>query len=147
MGFDHFAKGLPDMTAISVAREYGHDEDFDGNWGIYDGPFLQRAVHEMDRLKEPFLSTIFTLSSHHPYSIPPAIKSQFPEGPLPIHASVRYTDACLRDFFTTAARSTWYSNTVFIITADHTAEAETPITSARQVCMPYRSRFIVLMKA
>ena len=125
MGFDHFAKAAG-YDRYFGRKEYGHDEDFDGNWGIYDGPFLQRAVHEMDQLKEPFLSTIFTLSSHHPYSIPPAIKSQFPEGPLPIHASVRYTDACLRDFFKTAARSKWYSNTVFIITAGHTAEAETP---------------------
>jgi hypothetical protein len=125
MGFDHFTKAAG-FERYFGRKEYNDDRDFDGNWGIYDGPFLQRAVRELDALPEPFLGAVFTLSSHHPYSIPPDLRSRFPEGRLPIHASIRYTDDCLRAFFKAASASPWYRNTVFVITADHSAESETP---------------------
>ena len=123
MGFDNFSK-VAGYDYYFGRTEYGEERDYDGNWGIYDLPFLQRSVKEMSKLPAPFHAAIFTLSSHHPYAIPDAYKKLFPKGTLPIHQSVRYTDESLRQFFSSASRQPWFSNTIFVITADHTALAE-----------------------
>lgn len=101
-------------------NEYNNESDFDGNWGIYDEPFLQFAAAKMGESEKPFYSTIFTLSSHHPFTIPLQYKGKFDPGEIPIHQPVRYADYALHQFFTTAEKMDWYDNTVFIITADHT---------------------------
>jgi phosphoglycerol transferase MdoB-like AlkP superfamily enzyme len=75
-------------------------------------------------LQQPFLATVFTLSSHHPYKIPDKYVSDFPNGTLPIHQSIRYADYSLKMFFESASKLKWFNNTLFVITADHTAESE-----------------------
>ena len=102
------------------ASEYPNPQDNDGVWGIYDGPMLQWMKTEMDRISQPFLVTFFSLSSHNPYLIPPKDQNRFPEGPLPILKTIAYTDWSLQNFFEEAAKSAWYMDTLFIITADHT---------------------------
>ncbi|MFM1829054.1 MAG: Lipoteichoic acid synthase 1 [Bacteroidota bacterium] len=101
--------------------EYNNEADYDGNWGIWDAPFLQRVVTELNKAKEPFVSGIFTLSSHPPYAIPEDLKNKLPVGSLPAHQAVAYTDYALRQFFKVAAKQSWYANTLFVITADHTS--------------------------
>ena len=110
-GFDrHFGKeDFPDLS-----------QD-DGNWGIFDGPFFRWTVGEIGKLPPPFFATLFTLSSHSPYSIPKDWQGRLPKGPLPIHESIAYTDAMLKEFFESAARQPWFKNTIFIITGDHTS--------------------------
>jgi phosphoglycerol transferase MdoB-like AlkP superfamily enzyme len=125
MGFDNFSK-LAGFDQYFGRTEYNNDNDFDGNWGIYDEPFLQRTATEMNKMKFPFLSVIFTLSSHHPYKIPEKYEKQFPEGTLPIHQSIGYADYSLKKFFETASKMPWYNNTLFVITGDHTALSEKP---------------------
>lgn len=98
-----------------------------GEWGIHDEPFMQFALNQINQMKRPFLSTIFTLSSHHPYELPQHIGSQFAEGTIPIHKSIRYTDYALRKFFESAAQQPWFEETLFIITADHSSVNETPM--------------------
>ena len=73
-------------------------------------------------MKQPFFTTLFSLSSHHPYSIPNKHKNKFRKGKLPIQKTVMYTDYSLKQFFKTASKMPWYKNTLFIITADHTSE-------------------------
>ncbi len=123
MGFDNFSK-LSGFDHYFGRTEYNYDADFDGSWGIYDEPFLQRTAEEINRMKPPFLAAVFTLSSHHPYIIPEKYLKLFPAGTLPIHQSIRYTDYSLKRFFETASKMPWYSNTLFVITADHTALSE-----------------------
>ena len=65
---------------------------------------------------------MFTLSSHHPYTMPPEHKDDFAEGPHPLCRVVSYTDNALRKFFDTARKTDWYRNTTFIITADHSGQ-------------------------
>lgn len=109
--------------------EYGNEQDYDGDWGIWDEPFLQRMALELGKEKQPFVSTVFTLSSHHPYEIPEKYKGKFPEGTLPIHKCIAYADYCLQRFFATARRQPWFSNTLFVLTADHTGVSEDPFYS------------------
>ncbi len=124
MGFDGFC------TAAGIDDYYGYNEytgdkkkDFDGNWGIFDEPYLQYFAKDLSQKKEPFFSSLFTLSSHHPYTIPHQHKGKFKKGTLDIHQSVRYADYSLQQFFKNASKKSWFKNTIFILTADHTAQA------------------------
>ena len=78
-------------------------------------------------IKEPFSTGIFTATSHHPFNIPDRYRSVFPEGSLPIHKCIRYTDHALKHFFETASKEKWFENTLFVFTADHTNQNEHPI--------------------
>jgi len=104
--------------------EYNNNNDFDNFWGIWDEPFLQFSVDKMSDFKEPFHSAVFTLSSHHPYFIPEKYKNKFPKAELKITESIAYTDFALRQFFTSAKKTKWYKNTLFIFSADHANIAE-----------------------
>lgn len=123
MGFDKFAEiaGFKDYYGMD---EYPYQEHYDGNWGIYDEPYLEYFANKMSEFKEPFFTSVFTLTSHHPYEIPKKYQGKFPKGTLNIHESIGYTDFALKQFFKQAKKMPWFSNTLFILTADHTAQAE-----------------------
>ena len=125
MGFDGFAKsvGFDDYFGREAFLEDGRaggEEQFDGYWGIWDEPFLQYFAIKMSDFPQPFMASIFTLSSHHPFNVPDKYSGKFPEGTAPIHKTIGYTDMALRKFFETAAKQDWYKNTIFVITNDHT---------------------------
>lgn len=120
MGFQAFMNlaGVDNYYGMS---EYDNDDDFDGIWGIWDDKFLQFFANKLNEFPQPFTSTLFSVSSHHPFEIPAAFKDRFKGGPLVMHKCVQYTDHALREFFRTASSMPWYSNTLFVITADHTS--------------------------
>lgn len=125
MGFDNFVK-LAGYKEYFGRKEYdGPQSDYDGSWGIYDEPFYRFMIRWIDKQQSPFITSFFSLSSHHPYSLPAEYQGKFEEGTMPIHKSIRYGDASLRIFFELAATKNWFNNTLFIITADHTGPAET----------------------
>ena len=108
-------------TEYNNDKRFDGEKDFDGTWAIWDEPFLQYYALKMTEMKEPFITSVFTASSHHPYNIPEKYKSRFPDdGKNPIHKCIRYTDMALREFFETAKKQPWYKNTIFIMTSDHT---------------------------
>jgi phosphoglycerol transferase MdoB-like AlkP superfamily enzyme len=74
----------------------------------------------MSKLKEPFMTAVFTASSHHPFVVPEQYQQQFPEESLEIHKCIRYTDMAIGRFFETASRQPWFNNTIFVLTSDHT---------------------------
>lgn len=123
MGFDTFVK-IAGFENYFGLNEYPSKKDYDGNWGIYDEEYLQYFSQQMSRFKEPFFTSVFTLTSHHPYEIPEKYQGKFPKGTLKIHESIGYTDYSLSKFFESAKKTEWYKNTLFIITADHTAQAK-----------------------
>jgi phosphoglycerol transferase MdoB-like AlkP superfamily enzyme len=83
-------------------------------------------AHTLNTKDEPFLSAVFTATSHHPFRVPPAYEGVFPKGTEPIHQCVGYTDWALRRFFETASQMPWFKNTLFVITADHTNQVSYP---------------------
>ena len=123
MNFNGFC-GTAGYDTYFGRSEYNNEKDYDGDWGIWDEPFLQRMVKELDKQQQPFLSTVFTLSSHHPFIVPEQYKNKFPEGKMPIHKCIAYTDYALQQFFNTAKKSKWFANTLFVFTADHTGPSE-----------------------
>src|SRR5574344_2470025 len=120
MNFDGFTKMIGIQHYYGM-NEYNNSKDFDGSWGIFDEPFLQYSVRQISSMQKPFFSTIYTISSHHPYTIPPQYKGRFKKGPLPLLETVNYVDYALRKFFESASKTDWYKNTMFIIAADHAA--------------------------
>ena len=101
-------------------NEYNNDADFDGTWGIWDEPFFQYMKRTLDKKQQPFMATLFSVSSHEPYKVPEKYAGKFPKGTVNIHESVGYTDYALRQFFDAAKKEPWFKNTIFVFVADHT---------------------------
>ncbi len=125
MGFEAFARktGFTDYfgrTEYNADKRFNGDKDFDGMWAIWDEPFLQFFATKMSEFKQPFLSAVFTASSHHPYKVPEEYKDIYKEEGIVIHKCIRYTDNAIRRFFDKAKTQPWYKNTLFVITSDHT---------------------------
>ncbi|HZF99745.1 MAG TPA: LTA synthase family protein, partial [Chitinophagales bacterium] len=124
--FDKFAQ------RAGFDRYYGKDEypdqsDYDGQWGIWDAPYLQFVSNTLTQTKEPFCAGVFTLSSHYPFRLPTPYYAQFKNiGTHPLHPCIRYTDLALQKFFETASQQSWYNNTLFVVTSDHTSQADDP---------------------
>ena len=126
MGFQAFARATG-FKEYYGKTEYEREEgsgDFDGTWAIWDEPFMQYYCRVMGRMREPFMTALFTASSHHPFVIPQEYRDSFPEGKQPIHKCICYTDHALRRFFESARREPWFANTLFVITADHTNQSD-----------------------
>jgi len=119
MRFDSFCK-TAGFDVYFGRNEYNNEADADDQWGIWDEPFLNKYAKDLSEMKQPFLSSVFTLSSHHPFKIPEKYKSRFEEGELPIYNCVEYTDFALREFFNEIKNKSFFKNTLFVITADHT---------------------------
>ncbi|MBV7440002.1 LTA synthase family protein [Weeksellaceae bacterium TAE3-ERU29] len=100
--------------------EYNNDADYDGIWGIWDEEFFQFFAKTLDQKKAPFMATLFSVSSHHPFKIPQKYEGKFKKGKIPLHEPIEYSDFALKEFFKTASKMPWYENTIFVITADHT---------------------------
>lgn len=137
MGFDAFTK-IAGYQKYYGRDEYGNEADFDGIWGIWDEPFLKYFANGMNQMQEPFVTTLFSISSHHPYELPEKYKGIFPEGRIPINKCIRYTDHSLQKFFDSAWQMPWFKNTLFVITADHTVDSEIPeyYTSVNRFAIP-----------
>jgi phosphoglycerol transferase MdoB-like AlkP superfamily enzyme len=125
MGFDNFTK-MAGFENYYGRNEYNNEKDYDGTWGIYDEPFLNYMASVLNKTRPPFVSCCFTLSSHHPYTLPKQYENKFKKGTLEIHQSIEYADYSLKKFFETASKMPWFANTLFVITADHTSISEYP---------------------
>ena len=109
LGYDHYYGKI----------EFNNDAEFDGVWGIWDEPFFQYLNNTLTQKKQPFMATLFSVSSHEPYKVPDKYEGKFPKGKVDIHQCIGYTDYSLKKFFAAAKKQTWYNNTIFVIVADH----------------------------
>ena len=125
MHFDVFSK-LAGFDQYFGREDYPDKNQDDGHWGIFDEPFLKFSLEKITEMKPPFLAGIFTLSSHNPFKIPVEHQGKFPKGTLPIHESIGYADYALKEFFKSAAEKSWFKETIFIITGDHTSLSDNP---------------------
>ena len=125
MGFQAYARSCG-FEAYYGKDEYNNNADYDGYWAIWDEPFLQFFGQTMTTMQQPFMTTVFTATSHHPFQVPKQYEGVFPEGTHPLHKCIGYTDNSLRKFFDYAKQQPWYENTLFVLTADHTNALTTP---------------------
>lgn len=131
LGFNAFVKSVGfenyyGKNEFIADPRFGGASEFDGKWGIWDEPFLQFFAAKLNEMPQPFVASVFTLSSHHPFKVPDKYKERFPdEGKFEIHKCIRYADYSIRRFFETASRMPWYENTIFVLTADHASSKRT----------------------
>lgn len=129
-----FFHGAPNTTlgfkafsnSIGFERYYGMDEygnkDFDGTWAIFDEPYLDyfaKHTKEYAQKDKPFFLTVFTASSHEPFTIPDKYKNTFTRGDIPMHRSISYADHSIKQYFEKIKNEPWFNNTIFVFTADH----------------------------
>ncbi len=120
MGFQSFAN-LMGIEHYYGKDEFGNNAEYDGIWGIWDQPFLKYYANTLKTFPQPFFSTVFTVSSHDPFKVPAAAEDKYPSGPHPIFKAFSYTDDGVRKFFASIKNEPWFTNTLFVITADHTS--------------------------
>ena len=101
MGFQAYARSAGFATYYGM-NEFGDNSAFDGTWAIWDEPFLQYFAQTMSTMSEPFMTAVFTASSHHPYKVPEQYQGVFPKGTKSIHEAIGYADHALRQFFLAA---------------------------------------------
>ena len=126
MGFEAFARATGfqryyGRTEYNKDPHYHGDKDFDGTWAIFDEEFLQFYCDRMSEMEQPFMTAVFTASSHTPYPMPERYKGKFPKGEDPIQECIAYSDNAIRLFFEKASHQKWFKNTLFVITSDHTS--------------------------
>ena len=127
MGFEAYAK-IAGFDAYFGYENYNNSRDFDGTWAIWDEEFLQFYASEMGKMKQPFITSVFTASSHHPFQLPKKYAGKFPQGKHPIYQCIAYTDYAIKQFFSKMSEYEWYNNTLFVICADH-------------ICMPVHDEY------
>lgn len=108
-------------------KEFGvvkEEKDFDSNLdrgklGIQDGDMQKEYLRYLNEAKQPFVYSWFTLSSHMPYDYPGDKKQLVNHKENDYINSIGYADNSFRQFFEQAKKQPWYSNTLFVIVADH----------------------------
>ena len=128
MNFDAFCAQV-EFDHYYGRSEYDNEDHYDGTWGIYDEEFMQWSLDKFSKMKQPFFTTLFTISSHPPYKIPERYEAKFQHSENEVHKAIRYTDMALRKFFKKASEQEWYDNTLFVLTADHTSNSANQLYS------------------
>ncbi len=131
-GSERNSMGFEDMAHRFGIRKCYCREEYEGAypvndstiepfWGVYDMPYFLFMADELDKMREPFFASVFNLTSHHPYRVPPDYAEVVPQGHTPEQRVVAYTDMAFRAFFGRVRKEPWFRNTVFVFVADHVA--------------------------
>lgn len=121
MGFGAYARqtGIENLYSRQDYEKVHGTGDFDGYWGIWDEKFLNYMGEVLSEQKQPFFSTMFTLTSHHPFVVPEEYEGKYPKGHTPNHQCVGYVDDAFRKFFAKHENDEWFRNSIFVFVADH----------------------------
>jgi phosphoglycerol transferase MdoB-like AlkP superfamily enzyme len=100
--------------------------EFENVWGVADEHLYDQVIDEIDREQaahpgRPVFAHVMTTSNHRPYTYP-AGRIDIPSG-SGREGAVKYTDYALGRLIERARTRAWFDDTVFVITADHGANA------------------------
>ncbi len=111
-GYDSFVelKHFPKPTFTTV-------------WGVCDEDLYRKALEDFRALAatgQPFFGTILSVSNHKPFTYPPG---KIPEDPneRKRENAVKYSDYALGQFFKEVRKESYFTNTIFVVVADHGA--------------------------
>ena len=90
-----------------------------GKLGIHDEYTLPYFLKELNNQKQPFFSSLFTMSTHSPYDFNMKEVIKWPEYEKDYVNSAYYSDNCFKNFFAEAQKQSWFDNTLFILISDH----------------------------
>jgi phosphoglycerol transferase MdoB-like AlkP superfamily enzyme len=102
-------------------------KDFPGNLprgklGIQDEYTFPYFLSQINSEEQPFMSALFTMSTHSPYDIGVPMKKMYDTENEYVNSAV-YSDKCFGRFFAEARKQSWYKNTLFIFISDHSHES------------------------
>ena len=124
--FDSIAKRAGFLTYLGAEDipELHADSKPANNWGTWDHNTFQEANKRFSSAKKPFFGFIFSSTTHTPWLIPGAQWKKYHDGTNENKANnaIFYSDWALGEFFSSAKKSGYFENTIFIITADHASE-------------------------
>ncbi|MCR5244932.1 MAG: sulfatase-like hydrolase/transferase [Bacteroidales bacterium] len=106
-----------------IVDKKDYDKDailFSNIWGTSDEDSYREAMKRFDDAEGPFFAHIMTISNHRPYTYP---DGRIPGNPMTRKAAVQYTDYAIGQFLAEASGHPWFSETVFVILADHCASS------------------------
>ena len=100
--------------------------EFENVWGVADEHLFDQVLAEIDAGRavhpgRPVFAHVMTTSNHRPYTYPPG-RIDIPSG-TGREGAVKYSDYALGRFLAQARERPWFDDTVFVITADHGANA------------------------
>ncbi|HEX5003533.1 MAG TPA: LTA synthase family protein, partial [Bacteroidia bacterium] len=111
------------LTAAGFDYITGKDkypsDAMNSKWGAHDGIVLQQQALELDTTNQPFFSFLLTLSTHEPFEVPVTTPFNGTSESEQFKKAAWYTDASLREYFNKVSKSSWFSNTIFVLVADH----------------------------
>ena len=93
-------------------------------WGVADEDLFTQALLEMDKsyaAGKLFFNHIMTVSNHRPYTYPEG-RIDIPPSRQVREGAVKYTDWSIGHFIQSAKSKPWFTNTIFVIVADHCAK-------------------------
>ena len=102
-----------------IDRNNFKGNDLQSTWGKYDETVFARQLKDMNSEKQPFFSTVLTLTNHEPYSLPGKPKFGNADNVAKFKSTAYYTDSCINAYLNSAKKESWYQNTLFIFVADH----------------------------
>jgi len=91
-------------------------------WGIKDRDLFTKVTERIDNLDQsPFFLTIYGLSIHHPFILPPDAEVIYPLDSFGnrILNLLHYTDTVVEEFFEANQDKDWFKNSIILITADN----------------------------
>ncbi|MNQ79042.1 Lipoteichoic acid synthase 2 [compost metagenome] len=80
---------------------------------------FDRQLKDLNAEKQPFFSTLLTLSNHEPYTLPGKPKFGNSDNVAKFKSTAYYTDSCINAYLNYAKKQSWYKNTLFVFVADH----------------------------
>ena len=88
-------------------------------WGAWDEELFDCHLAEAGTDKQPFFSMIMTSTSHEPFDAPVITKFNAKDECSRYKNTICYLDRCLFNYIEKAKKTSWYNNTLFVITSDH----------------------------
>ncbi|NQX52105.1 LTA synthase family protein [Pedobacter panaciterrae] len=88
-------------------------------WGQFDEAVFDRQIEDLNKEKQPFFSTLLTLTNHEPYALPGNYKFGQADNVAKFKSTAHYTDSCINAYLNNAKKENWYKNTLFVFIADH----------------------------
>lgn len=103
-------------------------EAFIGTWGASDGDLFEVAHRRFlkQSADKPFFALVFSSSNHSPFEYPEGGFELYEQPKGTVNNAVKYADHALGEFFKKAKRSAYWSNTLFLVVADHNSRVYGP---------------------
>lgn len=118
--FDNYKAFILGHSYQKLVDKSSFDQkDMNSKWGAYDALVFSKQLAELNQSKQPFFSTILSLTNHEPFEVPGKAEFGTKDNVAKFKSTAYYTDSCINAYLTEAKKQEWYKNTLFIFIADH----------------------------